>query len=189
MHDASPRHVLAELSLAAGRPPAREQLSWWQNARPMDPFYPADRAGRVGIGRGLERTFTIRPAWRDQVAVKGTIPTTWVHHGTPFLWKRSFLFQGQQDRWRGNPEGVVGREPASGFVFSQNRDQVANQLRGDRCMTRQARTRPRPHGFLDPADSAPVYGARVRCLPRRFSLPIFRRVSWRRRFIEAGRRS
>lgn len=59
--------------------------------------------------------------------------------------KRGFLYQGQRYHWQKQPRGsLVTTQPASAFViFTQNHDQVANTLQGERltAMTSSARYR------------------------------------------------
>ena len=55
------------------------------------------------------------------------------------LWtvRRGYLFQGQLDTWRGQPRGTPTRgvSPARFIGFTQNHDQVANTLNGQRLHT------------------------------------------------------
>ena len=136
VHDASPRHVLAELSLAA-RAAAGEraiilvaecEAQWIHSIQPIEQG-----------GWGLDAVWSEDFHHTTRVAATGRREGYYSDYlGTPqellSCVKRSFLFQGQRDQWQGKSRGsVVGREPASGFVFFlQNHDQVANQLRGDR---------------------------------------------------------
>ncbi len=136
LHDAGPRHVLADLShaarLAAGRRSiilvAECEAQWVQTIQPIEEG-----------GWGLDGV------WSEDFHHSARVAATGRHEGyysdyrgtaQEFLscMKRSFLFQGQRYQWQRKPRGTaVGKEPAAGFVFFlQNHDQVANQLRGDR---------------------------------------------------------
>ncbi len=135
-HDASPVHVVAELSQAARRTAgtrsiiliAECELQWVHTIQPVaqggwgldgvwsEDFHHSARMAATGRGEGYYGDY------------RGT-PQEFISSV-----KRAFLFQGQRSQWQGKPRGtVVSDEPAEGFVFFlQNHDQVANQLWGDR---------------------------------------------------------
>lgn len=136
LHDAGPRHVLAELSQAARQAAGTRSIiviaeceaQWVHSIQPIDQG-----------GWGLDGVWSEDFHHAALVAATGRREGYYTdYRGTPqellSCMKRSFLFQGQRHQWQGEPRGtVVGQEPAAGFVFFlQNHDQVANQLHGDR---------------------------------------------------------
>lgn len=136
LHDAGPRHVLAELSLAARQAAGARSIiliaeceaQWVQTIQPIDQG-----------GWGLDGVWSEDFHHTARVAATGRREGYYTdYRGTPqellSCMKRSFLFQGQRYQWQGTPRGtVVGDEPAAGFVFFiENHDQIGNQLYGDR---------------------------------------------------------
>lgn len=136
LHDASPRHVLADLSKAARQAAgarsvilvAECEAQWVHTIQPIEQG-----------GWGLDGVWCEDFHHTARVAATGRREGYYAdYRGTAqellSCMKRSFLFQGQRYHWQGKPRGtVVGNEPAAGFVFFlQNHDQVANQLHGDR---------------------------------------------------------
>lgn len=135
-HDASPIHIVAELSQAARRTAgirpiiliAECEAQWVQTVQPIT----------LG-GWGLDGVWSEDFHHTVRVAATGRSEGYYRdYRGTPqeliSCVKRAFLYQGQRYQWQGKPRGtVVSDEPAEAFVFFlQNHDQVANQLWGDR---------------------------------------------------------
>lgn len=136
LHDAGPRHVLADLSQAARQAAGERSIILIAEceAQWVHTIHPIDQGGW-----GLDAVWSEDFHHTSRVAATGRREGYYTdYRGTAqellSCMKRSFLFQGQRYQWQGKPRGtVVGNEPASGFVFFlQNHDQVANQLRGDR---------------------------------------------------------
>ena len=135
-HDASPVHVVAELSQAARQAAgprsiilvAECEAQWVQTIQPL-----------AEGGWGLDGVWSEDFHHTVRVAATGRSEGYYNdYRGTPQEFiscvKRAFLYQGQRYQWQGKPRGtVVSEEPAEGFVFFlQNHDQIANQLWGDR---------------------------------------------------------
>ncbi|MGC3974490.1 MAG: malto-oligosyltrehalose trehalohydrolase [Nitrospira sp.] len=135
-HDASPLHVVAELSRAARQAAgprsiilvAECEAQWVQTIQPL-----------AQGGWGLDGVWSEDFHHTVRVAATGRSEGYYSdYRGTPQEFiscvKRAFLYQGQRYQWQGKPRGtVVSQEPAEGFVFFlQNHDQIANQLWGDR---------------------------------------------------------
>ena len=135
-HDASPVHVIAELSQAARKAAGTRSIilvaeceaQWVRTIQPV-----AEK------GWGLDGVWSEDFHHTARVAATGRREGYYTdYRGTPqeliSCVKRAFLYQGQRYQWQGKPRGtVVSREPAEGFVFFlQNHDQIANQLWGDR---------------------------------------------------------
>ena len=136
IHDASPVHVLADISRCArGAADGRSIVLVAEN-EPQDVrcLAPVDRNG-----------FGLDAMWGDDFHHAARVALTGRHeayytdyHGQPqelvSLVKRGFLYQGQRSRWQGKPRGSrVTDEAGSAFVFYlQNHDQVANHPRGER---------------------------------------------------------
>ncbi len=135
-HDASPVHVVAELSQAARRTAGQRSViliaecesQWIHTIQPV-----------AQDGWGLDGVWSEDFHHATRVAATGRSEGYYTdYRGTPqeliSCVKRAFLYQGQRYQWQDKPRGtVVSNEPARGFVFFlQNHDQVANQLWGDR---------------------------------------------------------
>ncbi|MCC7548268.1 MAG: malto-oligosyltrehalose trehalohydrolase [Burkholderiales bacterium] len=136
IHDASARHVLADLSVRArGAAGARTIILTAENEPQEARYVQPLEAGGFGLD-GM---------WNDdfhhaaRVALTGN-HTGYLHdyRGRPQEFvsaaKRAFLFQGQFYAWQNQGRGTpVGDRPAWAFVhFIQNHDQVANTLDGTR---------------------------------------------------------
>ncbi len=135
-HDASPVHVVAELSRAARRAAGNRSIiliaecesQWVHTIQPLEQD-----------GWGLDGVWSEDFHHTTRVAATGRSEGYYTdYRGTPqelvSCVKRAFLYQGQRCQWQHKARGtVVSNEPAEGFVFFlQNHDQVANQLWGDR---------------------------------------------------------
>ncbi len=135
-HDASPVHVVAELSQAARQAAGTRSIiliaeceaQWVRTIQPL-----------AQGGWGLDGVWSEDFHHSVRVAATGRSEGYYSdYRGTPQEFiscvKRAFLYQGQRYQWQGKPRGtVVSEEPAQGFVFFlQNHDQIANQLWGDR---------------------------------------------------------
>ena len=135
-HDAGPLHVVAELSQAARKAAGKRSIiliaeceaQWVRTIQPV-----------AQQGWGLDGVWNEDFHHAARVAATGRSEGYFTdYRGAPQEFiscvKRAFLYQGQRYQWQGKPRGtVVAREPAKGFVFfTQNHDQIANQLRGDR---------------------------------------------------------
>lgn len=136
LHDASPIHIVAELSRAARRAAGSRSIiliaeceaQWIKTIQPV-----AEK------GWGLDGVWSEDFHHTARVAATGRSEGYYTdYRGTPqelvSCVKRAFLYQGQRYQWQGKPRGtVVSDEPAEGFVFFlQNHDQIANQLWSDR---------------------------------------------------------
>ncbi|MGZ8383131.1 MAG: malto-oligosyltrehalose trehalohydrolase [Nitrospira sp.] len=135
-HDAGPVHVVAELSQAARTAAGKRSIilvaeceaQWVCTIQPV-----------AQQGWGLDGVWSEDFHHTARVAATGRSEGYYTdYRGTPqeliSCVKRAFLYQGQRYQWQGKPRGtVVAQEPAESFVFfTQNHDQIANQLRGDR---------------------------------------------------------
>lgn len=134
MHDASPRHVLAEISTAVREASGGRRTLLVAENEPQDPqlLRPIDRGGC-----GLDFL------WNDDfhhsaiVAVSGRREAYYTDYlGTAAellaTARHGFLFQGQHYRWQNKRRGAPARDLA-GFRrvnYVQNHDQVANSARG-----------------------------------------------------------
>jgi maltooligosyltrehalose trehalohydrolase len=136
IHDASPTHVLAELSTRAREVAAPRTIVLVGENEPQQvlALAPADKGGY-----GLDALWNDDFHHSARVALTGRREAYYTdYRGDPqelaSCLKRGFLFQGQRCQWQGKPRGsVVTREPASAFIFYlQNHDQVANHLLGER---------------------------------------------------------
>jgi maltooligosyltrehalose trehalohydrolase len=139
IHDASERHVLAELSERARAAAGERSILLVAENEPQDVRCVADVASG---GFGLDAMWDDDYHHAARVALTGS-RDGYLHdyEGSPQEFvssiKRGFLYQGQPYRWQRGRRGTrVCDEPAAAFVhFIQNHDQVANTLRGDRCST------------------------------------------------------
>ncbi len=135
-HDAGPLHVVAELSQAARKAAGKRSIiliaeceaQWVCTIQPV-----------AQQGWGLDGVWSEDFHHAARVAATGRSEGYFTdYRGAPQEFiscvKRAFLYQGQRYQWQEKPRGtVVAREPAESFVFfTQNHDQIANQLRGDR---------------------------------------------------------
>lgn len=135
-HDAGPVHVVAELSQAARKAAGKRSIiliaeceaQWVCTIQPV-----------AQQGWGLDGVWSEDFHHTARVAATGRSEGYFTdYRGRPQEFiscvKRAFLYQGQRYQWQGKPRGtVVAQEPAESFVFfTQNHDQIANQLRGDR---------------------------------------------------------
>ena len=136
IHDASPVHVLSELSRRARLAAGDRSIVLIGENEPQDvlALAPLDRGGH-----GLDALCTDDFHHSARVALTGRREAYYTdYRGRPqetvSLVKRGFLFQGQRYSWQGKPRGSsVTDEPASAFVFYlQNHDQVANHPHGAR---------------------------------------------------------
>ena len=135
-HDASPVHVIAELSRAARQAAGTRSiiLTAECEAQWIHTIQPVEQGGW-----GLDAVWSEDFHHTTRVAATGRSEGYYTdYRGTPqelmSCVKRAFLYQGQRYQWQGKPRGtVVSTEQAEGFVFFlQNHDQIANQLWGDR---------------------------------------------------------
>jgi maltooligosyltrehalose trehalohydrolase len=136
IHDSSRPHVIAELAAAARRAAAPRPIvlvaeNEPQRAEALDP----PEAG----GYGLDAMWN--DDWHHAARVALTGRRDGYFHdyrGTAQEFvsaaRRGFLYQGQHYAWQGKPRGTpaLGVPPQSFVVFTQNHDQVANTLAGDR---------------------------------------------------------
>jgi maltooligosyltrehalose trehalohydrolase len=136
MHDASPVHVLAEISARARAAAGRRSIVLIGENEPQDVRYvaPVERGGY-----GLDALWSDDFHHSVRVAATGRREAYYTdYRGAPqelvSLVKRGYLYQGQRYRWQQKRRGTrVTDEPASAFVFYlQNHDQVANHRRGTR---------------------------------------------------------
>jgi maltooligosyltrehalose trehalohydrolase len=136
IHDASPVHVLAELSRRARLAAGNRGIVLIGENEPQDVrcLGSLDRGGY-----GLDALWSDDFHHAARVALTGRREAYYTDYlGRPqelvSLVKRGFLFQGQRYAWQGKPRGTrVTGEPASAFVFYlENHDQVANQTYGVR---------------------------------------------------------
>lgn len=147
MHDASPVHVLAEISARARAAAGRRGIVLIGENEPQDVrcVAPVERGGY-----GLDAVWSDDFHHSARVAATGRREAYYTdYRGEPqelvSLVKRGYLYQGQRYLWQGRRRGTrVTDEPASAFVFYLlNHDQVANHPRGERLhrLTSPARHR------------------------------------------------
>jgi maltooligosyltrehalose trehalohydrolase len=136
IHDASRVHLLAELSQAARRAAGRRSIILIAECESqlIKTVLPVEEGGW-----GLDAVWSDDFHHVCRVAATGRSEAYYSdYRGTAqefiSLIKRAFLYQGQYYHWQKKPRGTVVRnQPAHAFVFyTQNHDQVANQLWGDR---------------------------------------------------------
>jgi maltooligosyltrehalose trehalohydrolase len=136
MHDASQPHIVADLARrirAAANP--RQVILIAENEPQRAQLLEPPSAG----GYGLDAM------WNDDFHHSARVALTGRHegyycdyrgHAQEFVSavKRGFLFQGQYYHWQRKPRGTaLGAQPAWALVaFTQNHDQVANTLYGER---------------------------------------------------------
>jgi maltooligosyltrehalose trehalohydrolase len=136
IHDAGPRHVLAELVTAARAAAAPRGIILVAENEPQASRHllPQEQGG-----------YGLDAMWNDDFHHSARVALTGRHEGyfhdhrgraQEFVAaaKRGFLFQGQHYHWQKKPRGEpVTTQPAWAFVhFLQNHDQVANTLHGER---------------------------------------------------------
>ncbi len=136
IHDQSPAHVLAELSVRARMAAAPRSIVLIAENEPQhaEHLLPLEQGG-----------FDLDAMWNDDFHHSARVALTGRHEGyfhdhrgraQEFIAaaKYGFLFQGQYYHWQRKPRGVpVTTQPAWAFVtFIQNHDQVANTLYGER---------------------------------------------------------
>ncbi|MGH7961239.1 MAG: DUF3459 domain-containing protein, partial [Candidatus Binatia bacterium] len=147
IYDAGPVHVLAELSRRT------REVAWPRQIVLIAENEPQDIRCLLPIEQG---GFGLDAMWNDdfhhaaRVALTGRREAYYTdYRGAPQEFistvKRGFLYQGQHYKWQQQPRGtVVTSQPANAFViFTQNHDQVANTLHGERihALTSAARYR------------------------------------------------
>jgi maltooligosyltrehalose trehalohydrolase len=136
IHDAGTPHVLAELSQRARAAAGSRSILITAENEPQDIrcVLPVDRGG-----------FGLDAMWNDDFHHSARVALTGRHDGYLHdyrgraqefvsMVKRGFLYQGQYYPWQAKPRGTpVTDEPAWAFItFTQNHDQVANTLHGER---------------------------------------------------------
>jgi maltooligosyltrehalose trehalohydrolase len=136
IYDSGPTHILAELSrrtrAAAG---SRAIVLIAENeSQDVTLIRPLDEGGY-----GLDAMWNDDFHHTARVALTGRREAYYTDYGgTPQEFisavKRGFLYQGQFYRWQKQPRGtLVTGQPAHAFIlFTQNHDQVANTLHGER---------------------------------------------------------
>lgn len=143
IHDASPVHVLAEVSQEARRAAGERSIILIAECESqlIETVEPMERGGW-----GLDAVWSDDFHHVCRVAATGRSEAYYTdYRGTAqelvSAVKRAFLFQGQLYQWQNKPRGtVVKDQPGAAFVFYiQNHDQVANQLWSDRL---DAKTNP-----------------------------------------------
>lgn len=147
IHDASPKHVLAELSERARAAAGARKIVLVAENEPQDTRQLKPVASG---GYGLDGM------WNDDFHHSARVAMTGRHEGyfhdhrgrpQEFVSavKHGFLFQGQYYHWQKKPRGTPTTGlPACAFIaFIQNHDQVANTLYGERlgAMTSPGRAR------------------------------------------------
>ena len=136
IHDASARHVLSELSERARAAADPRGIVITAENEPQDIrcIVPIEQGG-----------FGLDAMWNDDFHHAARVALTGRHDGYYHdyrgraqefvsMVKRGFLYQGQYYPWQKKPRGTqVSDQPAWAFVtFTQNHDQVANTLHGER---------------------------------------------------------
>jgi maltooligosyltrehalose trehalohydrolase len=145
--DASPVHILSELSQRMREVAGQRKIILIAENEPQNItcIAPVERGGH-----GLDAMWNDDFHHSARVALTGRREAYYTdYRGEPqefiSMIKRGFLYQGQYYKWQKKRRGtVVTTEPASAFVlFTQNHDQVANSLHGQRihALTSPARYR------------------------------------------------
>jgi maltooligosyltrehalose trehalohydrolase len=136
IYDSGPRHILAELSeRARATAGSREIVLVAENeSQDVTLITPLEQGGY-----GLDGLWNDDFHHATRVALTGRREAYYTDYGgTPQEFvsavKRGFLYQGQFYRWQNQRRGtLVTNEPAEAFIlFTQNHDQVANTLHGER---------------------------------------------------------
>lgn len=136
IHDASPTHIMADISQAARDAACGRRLFLVAENEPQDV-----RTLRPVSDNG----FDLDAVWNDdfhhaaRVRLTGKNPAYYSDYlggAAEFasMFRSSFLYQGQRSQWQGKPRGTITHGfPARRFVnFLQNHDQVANSADGRR---------------------------------------------------------
>jgi maltooligosyltrehalose trehalohydrolase len=136
IYDSGPRHILAELSERTRKAAGSRSIILVAENEPQDVvcITPLEQGG-----------FGLDGMWNDdfhhtaRVAFTGRREAYYTDYcGSPQEFvsaaKRGFLYQGQYYRWQKQSRGTPATDqPAQAFIlFTQNHDQVANTLQGDR---------------------------------------------------------
>ncbi len=138
IHDTGPMHVLAEISQRTREAAGLRQIVLTAENEPQQVICitPLEQGGY-----GLDAMWNDDFHHTARVALTGRREAYYTdYRGQPqeFLSaiKYGFLYQGQRYHWQQNPRGsAVTSQPASAFViYTQNHDQVANSLSGERIM-------------------------------------------------------
>jgi len=134
--DASPTHILAELSRRTREVAGPRQIVLIAENEPQQviALAPVEKGG-----------YGLDALWNDDFHHSARVALTGRREGyfTDYCGqaqelisavKRGFLYQGQYYLWQNKPRGSrVTTEPAAAFIhYIQNHDQVANHLRGER---------------------------------------------------------
>lgn len=136
IYDKGPRHILAELSerSRAVASPRTLILIAENESQDITCITPVSQGGH-----GLDGMWNDDFHHSSRVAFTGRREAYYTdYHGAPQEWlstlKRGFLYQGQRYQWQQQTRGTaVTDESAAAFViFSQNHDQIANTLHGER---------------------------------------------------------
>ena len=139
IYDNGPLHILAELSECTRAVASPRTLVLIAENEPQDITCttPVSKGGY-----GLDAMWNDDFHHSARVAFTGRREAYYTdYYGNPQEWlstiKRGFLYQGQRYQWQKQSRGtVVTDEPASSFViFTQNHDQIANTLCGERLST------------------------------------------------------
>jgi maltooligosyltrehalose trehalohydrolase len=136
IYDSGPKHILAEMA---------ERARAAAGSRPIILVAENESQDVVLIKPPEQGGYGLDAMWNDdfhhtaRVALTGRREAYYTDYcGTPQEFvsavKRGFLYQGQFYRWQDQPRGtLVTDQPAEAFVlFTQNHDQVANTLHGER---------------------------------------------------------
>ena len=143
--DASPVHVLSELSQRVCEVAGQRKTVLIAENEPQDVvcLAPLEKGGY-----GLDAMWNDDFHHSSMVSLTGRREAYYSDYRVEpqefiSMIKRGFLYQGQRYRWQKKPRGtVVTTEPASAFVlFTQNQDQIANSLYGQRIHTLTSPTR------------------------------------------------
>lgn len=136
IYDAGPVHILAELSQRARVAAGSRSIVFIAENEPQDVrcITPVEHGGY-----GLDAMWNDDFHHTARVALTGRREAYYTDYGgTPQEFisavKRGFLYQGQYYRWQKKTRGsAVTHQPGNAFVlFTQNHDQVANSLHGER---------------------------------------------------------
>ncbi len=139
IYDSSPVHIISEISQRAREVAGKRRIVIIGENEPQNVvcLAPVEKGGY-----GLDALWNDDFHHSARVALTGRREAYYTdYRGEPQEFissiKRTFLYQGQHYKWQKQPRGTaVTREPASAFVlFTQNHDQVANSLYGERIHT------------------------------------------------------
>lgn len=138
IYDSSSLHILSEISEKARDVAGKRRTVLIGENEPQDVvcLAPVEKGG-----------YGLDALWNDDFHHSATVALTgrreayyMDYRGEPQEFissiKSGFLYQGQHYKWQKQPRGTaVTREPASAFIlFTQNHDQVANNLYGERIL-------------------------------------------------------